>query len=41
MGLTGLENVEQFIAVNRRNHAGRGTQLADLPSVQCRAGRFE
>ena len=34
MGLTGLESIEQFIAVNRRNHAGYRTQLAGLPGVR-------
>lgn len=34
MGLTGLENIEQFIAVNRRNHAGYRTQLAELPGLR-------
>jgi dTDP-4-amino-4,6-dideoxygalactose transaminase len=34
MGLTGLESLEQFIAVNRRNHAGYRTQLADLPGLR-------
>jgi dTDP-4-amino-4,6-dideoxygalactose transaminase len=34
MGLTGLESIDQFIAVNRRNHAGYRTQLADLPGLR-------
>jgi dTDP-4-amino-4,6-dideoxygalactose transaminase len=34
MGLTGLESIEQFIAVNRRNHAGYRTQLADVPGLR-------
>ncbi len=34
MGLTGLESIDQFIAVNRRNHAGYRTQLAGLPGLR-------
>lgn len=34
MGITGLESLEHFIAVNRRNHAGYRTQLADLPGLR-------
>ena len=34
MGLTGLDNLDQFIAVNRRNHAGYRTLLADLPGLR-------
>ena len=34
MGLTGLESLEHFIVVNRRNHAGYRTQLADLPGLR-------
>ena len=34
MGLTGLESIDQFIAVNRRNHAGYRTQLVDLPGLR-------
>jgi len=34
MGLTGLESIDQFIAVNRRNHAGYCTQLAGLPGLK-------
>jgi dTDP-4-amino-4,6-dideoxygalactose transaminase len=34
MGITGLESLDQFISVNRRNHAGYHTQLADLPGLR-------
>ena len=34
MGLTGLESIEQFIAVNRRNYQGYRTQLRDLPGLR-------
>ncbi len=34
MGLTGLESIDQFIAVNRRNYFGYRTQLADLPGLR-------
>ncbi|MGB8169067.1 MAG: DegT/DnrJ/EryC1/StrS family aminotransferase [Chthoniobacteraceae bacterium] len=34
MGLTGLESIDQFIAVNRRNHAGYQTQLTGLPGLR-------
>ena len=34
MGLTGLDSLDQFIAVNRRNHAGYRTQLAGLPGLR-------
>ncbi len=34
MGLTGLESIDQFIAVNRRNHVGYRTQLAGLPGLR-------
>lgn len=34
MGLTGLESIEQFIAVNRRNHAGYRTQLSGIRGLK-------
>jgi len=34
MGLTGLESLDHFVAVNRRNHAGYCTQLAGLPGLR-------
>ena len=34
MGLTGLESIGQFIAVNRRNHAGYRTQLSGIPGLK-------
>jgi dTDP-4-amino-4,6-dideoxygalactose transaminase len=34
MGLTGLESIDQFIAVNRRNYIGYRTQLADVPGLR-------
>ena len=34
MGLTGLESIDQFIAVNRRNHVAYRTQLAGVPGLQ-------
>lgn len=34
MGLTGLESIDQFIAVNRRNYFGYRTQLADVAGLQ-------
>jgi dTDP-4-amino-4,6-dideoxygalactose transaminase len=37
MGLTGLESINRFIAVNRRNHAAYRTLLADLPGLKVAA----
>ena len=34
MGLTGLESIEQFIAINRRNYFGYRTQLGDMPELR-------
>jgi dTDP-4-amino-4,6-dideoxygalactose transaminase len=34
MGLTGLESINRFIAVNRRNHTGYRTLLAGLPGLK-------
>ncbi len=37
MGLTGLESIAQFIAVNRRNHAGYRTQLGGIRGLKVAA----
>jgi dTDP-4-amino-4,6-dideoxygalactose transaminase len=37
MGITGMESIEQFIAVNRRNYFAYRTQLAGLAGVQLAA----
>ncbi len=37
MGLTGFESIDQFIAVNRRNHAGYRTQLSGIPGLKVAA----
>jgi dTDP-4-amino-4,6-dideoxygalactose transaminase len=37
MGLTGLESINRFIAVNRRNHAAYRTLLAGLPGLKVTA----
>jgi dTDP-4-amino-4,6-dideoxygalactose transaminase len=37
MGLTGLESINRFIAVNRRNHAAYTELLADLPGLKVAA----
>jgi dTDP-4-amino-4,6-dideoxygalactose transaminase len=37
MGLTGLESINRFVAVNRRNHAGYRALLADLPGLKVAA----
>ena len=34
MGITGLESISRFVAVNRRNHCGYRTLLAGLPGLQ-------
>jgi len=34
MGLTCLENIDYFVAVNRRNHFAYRSQLADLPGLR-------
>jgi dTDP-4-amino-4,6-dideoxygalactose transaminase len=34
MGLTGLENIDQFIAVNRRNYFAYRTQLVGMPGMR-------
>nr|WP_246551264.1 DegT/DnrJ/EryC1/StrS family aminotransferase [Geobacter hydrogenophilus] len=34
MGLTSLEHLEEFIAINRRNYAAYASGLADLPGVR-------
>lgn len=34
MGLTGLESINRFVAVNRRNHTGYRALLADLPGLK-------
>lgn len=34
MGLTGLESLEEFIAINRRNYQHYHQQLADVPGVR-------
>jgi dTDP-4-amino-4,6-dideoxygalactose transaminase len=33
MGLTSLESIDQFIAINRRNHEAYVKELADLPGI--------
>ncbi len=37
MGITGLESINRFVAVNRRNHAAYRAQLADLPGLKVAA----
>lgn len=37
MGLTGLESINRFVAVNRRNHAAYTELLADLPGLKVAA----
>ena len=39
MGLTSLESLDEFIAVNRRNYDAYRTRLADLPGVTLAALR--
>lgn len=34
MGVTGLESIDEFIAVNRRNYQHYQTYIADIPGVQ-------
>ena len=34
MGITCLENIDYFVAVNRRNHTAYCSQLADLPGLR-------
>ncbi len=34
MGLTGLESIDEFIAINRRNYVGYCTQLAGVPGIR-------
>lgn len=38
MGLTNLEEMDEFIAINRRNHACYAAGLADLPGVRLLEG---
>lgn len=38
MGLTSLESLDEFIAVNRANHARYAEGLADVPGVRLRPG---
>lgn len=37
MGITGLESIDQFIAVNRRNYYAYRTQLSGLPGIRLAA----
>ena len=41
MGITGLESINRFVAVNRRNHASYRTLLAGLPGLSVAAYREE